>query len=667
MDTQTATSQSRTYKHWRLTLCVLFCLQAVALAQNGDVNDFADLSIEELMNIEVTSVTGQGEAWFTTPAAIHVITNEDLRRTGHRQLAEALRMVPGMNVARLNSNTWAINARGLNNRFTRNLLVLIDGRQIYDPLFGGTLWDIQDVIMEDIDRIEVIRGPGATLWGANAVNGVINITTRSAKDTQGLYLNAGVGTEDRGLLEARYGGKIGDNVYYRVWGRWADHDATVSTSGNELSDDWDMSKGGLRFDIDGADGAVISVQGEVYHGDRIGQDVRIPVPTGHFASTVVVNDTQAAGGHLLFNIDKPLDNGGWELRGYYDRTHREFLPSVKVKRDTLEIDFRHYFDLGDTHSIMWGASWQYTTDETQAGASVAFVDSDRESDVFAWFLQDEITLIPDKLTLLIGSKFESNDYTGFEYQPSARLSWTPSDRHHFWGAVSRPIRRPTRFDDDVAITAAFVDTGLIGGGPPSGIIVPLSLLGSADIESEELIAYELGYRAKVAEQLTFDVAFFFNDYRKLSHFSTTGVPTVGNRASGETYGAEFSASWRVADNWRLEASYSFHRVQIHGDSFLSLEGDSPRNQFQIRSYYDITKDIELNAALYYVDNVPNQTTDSYVRLDLGVTWRPTPNLELSVWGQNLFEESHKEGSDVAFLATPHEIERSVYFQMTLRF
>jgi len=654
----------------QLAVCILaVCLipAVIVQAEDEDDNDFADLSLEQLMDVEVTSVSGQGEAWFNTPAAIHVITNEDLRRSGHRHLAEALRMVPGMNVARLNSNTWAINTRGFNTRLARNLLVLIDGRIVYDPMFAGTHWDIQDVMMEDVDRIEVIRGPGATLWGANAVNGVINVTTRSAKDTQGLYLSAGAGTEDRGLLEARYGGQIGENVYYRVWGKWADYDATESTSGNELSDDWDMSRGGIRFDIDGADDATISIQGEVYNSDRIGQDIRIAVPTGHLATAVQINDAQASGGHVLFNINKPLENGGWSLKGYYDYTHREFLPGFKVKRDTLEIDFRHFFDVADIHTIMWGTSWQYTADETRASSTLAFSDMDRETDVFAWFLQDTVALIPDKLTLLIGSKFEINDYTGFEIQPSARLSWTPSDRHNFWGAVSRPVRRPARTDDDVIFTAAFGDTGLLAGGPASGIIVPLNVVGSTSVDSEELIAYELGYRAKVTERLTVDISVYFNDYRKLILRQPAGVGIFDNRASGESYGAELSTSWRIADNWRLEASYSFQRVQIHGDGQNGPEGDTPHNQFQIRSYYDITKDIEFNAALYYVDNVPNQATDSYFRLDLGVTWRPTANLELSVWGQNLLEPSHQEGTDEFFLASSHEIERSVYFQMTLRF
>lgn len=627
----------------------------------GSTEEFGELSLERLMAIEVTSVAGVGHEWFKTPAAMGVVTGEDVRRSGHRSIAEALRMVPGVHVGQITSNQWAVSTRGFNSRFANKQLVLIDGRSVYDPLFGGVFWDVQDVLLEDLDRVEVIRGPGATLWGANAVNGVINVTTKSAKQTQGLYLSAGAGTYERGFGAVRYGAQIDDSSWFRVWGKYSDRDNFFAESGGSGHDEWDMARGGFRYDREGDDYTTLTLQGDIYNTDRLGESTRIAVPTGPFATLVSNQEGRAGGGNFLARVGQLTPEGeGWSLQGYYDRTERVGGNRFQVNRDTLDLDFRHFFHLGEAHEVIWGAGYRHSRDRTEANAIISFDPRDRSLDTFSAFVQDTITLHPDRLFFMAGTKLEHNDFTGFEYQPSARLWYTPDDRNTLWAAVSRPVRVPSRTEADLTLITAFA-------GPPGGPFAPLAILGDDSVDSEELLAYEAGYRVKVTEGLTLDTAVFFNDYRRLFALPPPGIGTFDNTTSGESYGVEAAATWRVADNWRLEASYSFLNVHADSTTVADPERSHPHHQAQVHSYLDITRDLELNAALYYVDNVPSQGAPWYLRLDVGVTWRPTDHLELAVWGQNLLDERHREFNDTVFLAEPTEVPRAAYIQATFRF
>ena len=630
--------------------------------------DFFDLSLEQLMSIQVTSVAGTGQDWFKTPAALYVLTARDIQRSGHRSIAEALRMVPGVNVGRVDSRQWAISTRGFGALFANKQLVLIDGRVVYDQLFSGVFWDVQDPLLEDIDRIEVVRGPGATLWGANAVNGVINITTKSARETQGLFLSGGIGDEERGFGEFRYGGRIGEDAWYRVWGRHFDRHSFERPDGTDRPDDWDLTSGGFRVDVDGDTGTILTVQGDGYNSDHLGEGISVPVP-GHLTRATIAGDGRADGGNVLARLSREdADSGnGWSLQSYHAFENRKIEAGFLTERDTIDLDWRQHFRLGNIHALLWGMGYRYQTSDTEATATVAFSPEDRTTNLFTGFVQDTITLVPDRLALLIGSKFEHNDFTGFEIQPSARLSWTPDDRQTIWAAVSRPVRTPSLAADDVVLTAAFADTGLLSGGPPSGIFVPLTVTGDRDLDSEELTAWEAGYRVKVSQRLMIDTAAFYNDYRKIIGAPTTGVGAFANSASADSYGVEVAATWQAADNWRIESSYSFLKVDVDGDVRIDILGDAPRNQFQIRSYLDLSKDLELNAGLYYNDNVPAYDADAYLRLDVGVTWRPAVHVELSVVAQNLLDPSHRESNDVLFQDSPTEIERSVLFIATLRY
>jgi iron complex outermembrane receptor protein len=641
---------------------------------NGEEDEFVegleDLDLEQLMGIQVTSVAGRAQALLDTPAAITVITGDELRRTGHRNIAEALRLVPGFTVGQITPSIWAVGSRGLTDRFANDLLVLIDGRTVYDPLFSGVFWNVQDVLFEDLDRIEVIRGPGATLWGSNAVNGVVNITTKSARDTQGLYLTGGGGNHHQGFGAVRYGGEINENAHFRVWAKYDNYANFEDVNGRDTATDWDMVRGGFRFDIAGEDDLEITIQGDLYTTPHADDEVRIPVP-GHFTFERAELNQQYQGGNVLARIGRTVDEQrGWSVQTYYDRTKtRGGQPGFEVRRDTIDLDYRQHIPLGaeDEHILMWGLGYRYSNDRTSRGPYINFDPRSRSLDTFTAFIQDTYTILPDQVFLMVGSKFEHNDFTGFEFQPSGRLSWTPDEDQTVWGAASRAVRTPSRIAEDSRLLTAFADPGLLpGGGGATGTFVPLFLLGDDDVDSEELISFELGYRRRLTDNLTIDLATFYNDYDDLL---TLGLPagTIGNRGEANTYGVEVASTWDAADNWRLSAAYTFIRIDFDSVDGTSPEGETPRHQFNLRSYLDITENLELNSALYYVDNIPDEGADKYIRLDVGMTWRPTPNLEFAVWGQNLLDPQHFEFGDDLFEYAPQEVERSIYGQITLRF
>jgi iron complex outermembrane receptor protein len=642
-------------------LAYAFAILTTVLAHAADAtdeNEFVGLTLDELMNVQVTSVAGVERTLQSTPSAIYVITAEDIRRTGHQSIAEALRMVPGMYVGQINSWNWAISSRGFANRFGNKLLVLIDGRTVYTPLFSGVRWDIQDVVLEDIDRIEVIRGPGATLWGANAVNGVINIVTRSAKETQGWLLTGGAGTELHGFGAVRYGGKIGEDVFFRVFAKYHNHDDSARPNGSDSEDNWHMLHGGVRFDWLASDTDQLILEAGGHDGKLTeeAQQVSFFPPS----ITFPVGDSPVKGGHILARWERnSAPDAGMRVQAYYDQADRD-VPWHYESVRTIDFDFRHFFPLTDSNDLIWGLGVRHVMDDTVGTPNLFFAPSSREATTYSAFVQNTAELVPNQVSLMFGSKFEHNNYTGFEVQPSARLTWTPDEDHALWGSISRAVRTPSRADDDVTINLGFVPPGL-----------PLVYMGNRQFKSEELIAYEAGYRIQAADNLSFDLAAFYNDYDRLAGQTVSVVPPMtillenANTGEAESYGFELSSKWIVADNWQLSAGYSFMRLHIHGDDD-SLEGTSPQQMFNVRSYLNVTDDLEFNAAAYFVDETPGFAAGDYVRLDLGLTWRPTHNVEIAVWLQNLLDSQHLEATDTLF-SLPAEIERSVYGQVTIRF
>ena len=630
-------------------LAVLLGFQPAHAGQDEDALDLerlAGLSLEELMQIDVTSVAGVEQAWFKTPAAIYVITNEDVRRTGHLHLAEALRLSPGVFVGRRGASSWSVGARGFNGGLSNKLLVLIDGREVYDPLQSGTFWDIQDVLFEDLDRIEVIRGPGPTLWGANAVNGVINVTTRPADQTQGWLVKGGFGTQHRAHGAVRYGGQINDDTHFRVWGKYFDIDDLEAGDGSSAHDDWDMARGGFRFDGAGDEGFFWTAEGDIYDA-QMGEIASLPILGG---TEQVIGDGRATGGHFLARFGRETDDGGWRVQAYYDHVTRVAAGGFEFDRDMGEIDFRHHFRLGDRHQLIYGMQYRHWTEATEANRVVSLDPATRETDMVGAFIQDTFTVVPDTLFLMAGTKFEYNDFSGFEVQPSVRLSYTPDDRQTFWAAFSRPVRTPSRLEEEGTLTL-----GILPGD------VPFQVVGS-DLDSEKLRAYEAGYRVRLTDDLTLDLAAFYNDYDNLIFVGPLTPPIVPfvNAGTAETYGAELAVEWRPADNWRLHASYSVLDVLVHGPVLNNAERETPHHMAQLRSYLDLTPDIELNTALYYVDQFDSNEVDDYLRLDIGVTWHVNDQLDLSVWGQDLLQPSHREFQ-------PVENQRAAYFMATFRF
>ena len=660
----------------------LFAAAPAAGSPQALPEDLTTLSLEDLMNIEVTSASKKAQKLSETASAVFVISQEDIQRSGATTIPEALRMVPGVQVARIDANKWAVSARGFNSRWSNKLLVLMDGRSIYTPSFSGVFWNAQDTLLEDIDRIEVIRGPGAALWGANAVNGVINIITKNAADTRGGLLTAGGGSEERGFGGARYGGSLGEDTDYRIYAKYFNRDDSETVSGDGANDDWQAWRSGFRVDSRFADADTFTVQGDVYDGDAggtYGQAFLTPPYSAYAEADIDMR------GFNLIGRWQHIFSGGADvtLQAYYDRYEREESLSgdaFKLTYDTVDIDFQNRFELGERQEILWGAGYRFIQDKADNVFSISLDPDNRDLDVFNIFLQDEITLIPDRLRLTLGAKLEKNDYTDFEFQPNLRLMWTPSSAQSVWAAVSRAVRTPSRIENDVRLNTAVVSRGPFA--PP----LEIALFGNRDLDAEKLTAYELGYRFQPINELSFDIAVFYNDYDDLIGV-TVGAPFLelspaplhevlplmaSNNQEGETYGFELAADWQPTAWWSLKAAYTYLQLSIEEDAIgfaeyskETIEGSSPEHQVSLRSAMRLTDQVGLDVWLRYVDDLPAFDIDRYVTADMRLSWTPLKNVELAVVGQNLLDDQHPEFVQEGIL--PTEVERSAYAKVTWRF
>jgi iron complex outermembrane receptor protein len=605
-------------------------------------SELKKLPIESLYDLEVWSASKKEEKLSYVPAAMHVITQEDIRRSGVTSIPEALRLAEGLDVARIDSHTWAVSARGFNSTTANKLQVLMDGRVLYTPLYSGVFWDVQDTLLEDIDRIEVIRGPGATVWGANAVNGVINIITKPAKQTQGWFVEGGGGTEERGFGAAQYGGKLADKVYYRVYGKYFNRDDSVFPNGDPAGDAWQMGRGGAALEWDPTERDNLTLRTAGYVGDE-----RQSFTNNH------VN-----GSYALGRWTRSLYEGSSvQVETYYDRTFRDVPLSFKETRDTYDVDFQHRFPLWERQDVVWGAAYFLTADRVGNGALISWDPSHRASQLYSGFIQDEIALVRERLALTLGSKFEHNDYSGFEIQPSIRLAWTPTTNQTIWGAISRAVRSPARLESDIRIQAG-----------------PISLLGNPDFESEKVTAFEVGYRLQPHRQISIDIATFYNlydDLRSIDGFFPGQTLVLANDLKGESRGVELGLNYQMLDWWRWNAGYTFLDEHIHRkagtpDPMLGPpEFNDPSHQFFLRSYMDLPQNFEFDWDVRYVHELPAPHVPSYIVGDARLGWRPTQNWEVSIVGQNLFQGQHIEFASGS--ALPREIEQSVYGKITWRY
>ncbi len=598
------------------------------------------------MNQTVVSVSRRAERLSAASAAITVITAEDIRRSGATQLPEVLRLAPNLEVAQASSHQWAVSARGFNNALANKLLVMIDGRTVYTPLFAGVFWDVQDVLLEDIDRIEVISGPGGTLWGANAVNGVINVITKSAKETQGGLVLGGGGQELNGIAGVRYGGQLAPDVYYRVYGKYFDRDSTVFADGREATNAWFMGRGGFRLDWEAPGENLLTFQGDYYQGG---------VAQPH------APHLNLGGGDLIGRwTHRFSEESDLRVQMFYDHTHRRIPHTFAEDLDTYDLDAQHRFAVGERNRVVWGLGYRIFWDDVRNSPDLAFLPPHLNRQVFSTFVQDTVELIEDTLNLTMGSKFEHNDYSGFELQPNARLAWLPASGQTVWAAVSRAVRTPSRIDRDLHVP----------GVPPYSVIQ-----GGRGFESEKLIAYELGYRAQPATPLTVSLTGFYHDYDDVRSAEPVAPPEpfpvrIGNGLRGETYGAELAADCLVTDWWRLRPGYT--ELQVHlrpkpdSRDVTNGSGEShdPNRSFSLWSLWDLPAHIEFDSGFRYVAAIANQDVPAYVELDARLAWHPRPDLEVAIAGQNLLHAHHAE---FGAPANRFEIPRVIYGKVTWRF
>lgn len=630
----------------------------LAPAGTGRVKELAKLSIEELISIKVTSVLKTPRPLSESPAAVYVLTGEDIRRSGAANVPDLLRTVPGVQVAELDENIFAITIRGFNDIHANKLLVMIDGRSVYNHIFSGVIWSSLNVFMEDIERIEIIRGPGSSVWGANAVNGVINIITKQAGGTKGVFAEFGCGKPNTVSGGVRYGGALGDSTDFRLYAKGIESTNNhLSMPGFDSRTCLDSEFGGFRADWNSGDTDVFSLQGEVtrYAGETEEDNPQRP------PGKAIV---EMRSWHLLNQWKHTFsEKSGTVWQMYFHREERVTEYCFK----TFDLDFQHDYEWNDRNLAGWGLGYRYTTDEMIRGLFGNYTYDPVESDrhLFSFFVQNTFQVVPDCLDIILGSKFEHNDYTGFEIQPSIRVSWIPHKRHSLWATVSRAVRTPSRIDSDATSKSR-----------PSER--PSEIRGDENFDSEDLIAYEIGWRMNPVDEFWLDTAVFYNVYDNLAAYERIrpGVWHIINGMEGENCGFELSAEYRPFEWWRFSATWSFLEIDMRmkaeqaGDQDKYQENTCPKHQFSLHSSTDIGKHLDFDVWLRHVDEVghmrPSFTMDAplgtaagYAAIDARLAWRPTENLELSLTGRNI-GGAHTEFSN-------HEVEESLFFRVKMEF
>jgi len=654
----------------------LLMISNVAYANESDL---AAMSIEDLMDIQVTSVSKKPQSLSNSAAAIFVITEDDIKQSASTSIPELLRMVPGLSVARIDANKWAISSRGFNSRFADKLLVLIDGRSVYNPLYSGVYWNAQDTVLEDIERIEVIRGPGATVWGSNAVNGVISIITKHAADTLGGLVSGGVGTKERAFATGRYGATIADGIYGRFYAKGNNRDSSDLVSGQDAGDAWTTYRSGFRIDGTLSSANSFTVQGDIYSND-----IDLSSVVADLAPPYMVFDKSGAkssGGNIQLAWTRYLaGNSELNIQLYYDRTNRKEIVEEE-ETDTLDFELKHHFSLGLEHDIVWGMHYRFINDQLHNNFHLTVEPERAELNLFSFFVQDEYSIIDDELFLTVGSKFEHNDYTGYEIQPSARILWNPEDEHIVWGAVSRAVRTPSRIEHNSTINLLVA--------PPSSQRNPLpvpflwGLKGNEKIDSQVLIAYEAGYRFIPTAALSLDAAIFYNDYDKLrtapAEHSFNGLYAnmygrFSNGEEGDTHGLELAVAWQPLSSLKIDLAYSLIFEDLPDTRDL-VTSEAPTNQLSLMANWQLTDTLAFDFWGKYVDKIRvlyapsvdySYQIDDYFTVDLQVTYTPFQDLELAVVGQNLLEKNHEEFVQ-EFYTLPGTVARSVYMKATYRF
>lgn len=679
-------------RSWTMLVAIAALVGVAPLVARANNAQLLDMSLEELLNLEVTSVSKKSQKVSETAAAVFVVTADDIRHSGARNVPEALQGVPGLQVAQIDGNKWAISARGFNGRFANKLLVLMNGRTLYTPSFSGVYWDVKDTVMEDIDRIEIIRGPGGTLWGSNAVNGVINIITKTAADTQGTFLSSSYSNQSSLSATARYGASFGEDVQYRVYAKYFDEDGNEDRFGDDTNDDWQMARTGLRLDWQPTESQSVSFSAEAYTGSP-GESLDLATLTPPYVRRQ--DAVQDVSGYFVM-ADWTRDwspESSTQARLYWDVADRDAL-LIQEDRETLDLDVQHRLLVGSRHDIVFGAGFRSNDIDYQETPKIE-IRHEGSADLWNAFVQDEIALVQDRWYLTLGTKLEHNDRSteDIELLPNARLLWNITDEHHAWAAVTRSVRVPSDAERHTLIR----DTRPIipPGSPENPAPVPAATaaLGNHDMDSEELVSYEMGWRGRLSTRLSADMAVFFNDYDKLRAnelgdticepsgvsvgadplcvFSSTNTLTLlpfNNGIQAEAYGAELVVDWVATDQLGFRGVYSYLEMDADPDPGALNEGlvedTSPTHQAEFRSEYSPVASIDVDLALRYIDDVAYYDIDSYWTADVRLAWRPVEALELEVKGKNLLDDSRLQFISEINDVTPTEIERS--FVATVR-
>jgi iron complex outermembrane recepter protein len=608
----------RVKQYWRAAAAALWCIAMAAEAESPSrSNSLADLSLEELSNLEITSVSRRAEPLSDAAASVFVITGQDIRRSGATTLPEALRLAPNLQVARIDARQYAITSRGFNGTAASNkLLVLIDGRSVYTPLFSGVFWDAQDVLLEDIDRIEVISGPGGTLWGTNAVNGVINIISRVSSQTQGTFAFLGAGNTERGTA-VRHGGRLGSNGSYRVYGKFFDWDDTVRADGGSAADAWKRGQVGFRSDWAlGAD--ALTLQGDAYDGT---------------SEQVAPGKTTLSGANLLGRWSRRFSSGSsLHVQAYVDTRDRDIPGTFKEHRTTRDLEFHHTFAAGQRHIVTWGGEYRAADDHATNSAVLAFLPADKRLHWTSVFAQDEIR-VRNNLQLTLGSKLENNPYTGTEALPSARLAWKPDERRLVWTAVSRAVRAPSRIDREFFAPAQ----------------PPFVLAGGPDFRSEIVNVFELGYRVQASQRLTYSITAFHSVYKDLRSLARTasGALVIANEMEGTSDGLESWVNVQMNTRWRLSAGGFLMRHDLRlksrsAEASTASAGNDPEHQVLLRSSHDLTDRQQLDVMVRHVGALPNPAVPAYTSADVQYAYRIQRGLQLSATARNLLDRRHPE-------------------------
>lgn len=667
-------------------LCV-FMLTVSGIGQQG-MPDLTTLSLDALSAMDIMSVSRKEEKLADAAAAAFVITSEDIRRSGMETIPELLRLVPGLDVAQIDANKWSITARGFGERFPDKMLVLMDGRTLYSPLTSGVNWDVQETLLEDVERIEVIRGPGATLWGSNAVNAVVNIITKNAKNTTGVLVSGDASLHERSLGAARYGSSLGTGSSrlkgaYRIFGKYFDRSGTPLPGDGRAPDGWHDLRGGFRTDVDLSQTSALVLQGDLFRGHSGGTADGIlpfsPASSGTFVNGTFVDGTRTSGGNVLGRWTKISGGLDTTVLAYFDLENRG-SSVLGEYRHTVDAEMVQRHRVWQRHDLIWGGDFRSSADRTVGSLNISYNPARQRTELYGAFIQDETAFLDDRLKITFGNKVEHNHFSGFSFQPNLRMIWIPSERVSTWMAISRASESSSRTDSDVR-------TNQDPGRLPDGTITMVSQFGTNHLPPENVTAYELGNRFQPNHVVSFDTAAFYNRYSN-RHTNEPGTPYLestpapvhlvipfykASNIHGETHGLELLARVQVRAGWKLSGSYSLFQIHLHQsassqdfETAPESEGSSPRQEFQAHSLINLSKTLELDSAVYRVGRLEAPGIDGYTRFDVRVGWRPTAGLEFSAAGRNLLQASHYEfGSGDLVHAEP--IGRSVSVKTTWRF